>query len=100
MELGEGEDSERSSGPRRKHVAEDKRARHFDTDRIPSFFTRTNAEHEYFLSTAKKAFILGSDGPDQRNREIHHRMNRLWINKDKKYEMVRMETIHLVALML
>lgn len=61
---------------------------------------RTKTEHEYFLLTAKKALIPGSDSPEQRNRLINNTMNWLWINKEEKSGEVRIETIHLALVML
>lgn len=53
-----------------KHMAGNDRAIPFDKDWILKFYARTKAEHAYFLLTAKKALILGSDNPEQRNRKF------------------------------
>lgn len=71
-----------------------------DKDLIFKFSARTKAEHEYFLLTARKVLILERNSPEQRNREIHNTMKRLWINKEEKYGMVRIGTIHLALEML
>jgi len=81
-------------------MTENKRAKPSDKDQTLTHFARTEAELEYFLLTSKKVLILGSDSAEQRNQEIHYSLNRLWINKEKKYGMVRIETIHLAVVML
>lgn len=62
-------------------MAGNERAIPFDKDWILKFYARTRAEHTYFLLTAKKALILGSDKPRAEKQEIHNTTNGLWINK-------------------
>lgn len=76
------------------------RAKPSDKDQILTHFARTEAEFEYFLLTTQQVLTLGTDSAEQRNWEIHNSLNRLWINKGKKYGMVRIETIHLAVVTL